>query len=125
VKETPLGARPINLEDVWLVDFDDIPVWILKEDLVPTGDGPTPVVRIPNAKLIALFHKTFDIIGSKAIVASCHRIDELAHFEASIKITFGPVKFNIPISKEVHCAIISVNCTMLVNPRVLFVVDCA
>ena len=53
---------------VRLVDFDDVPVRVCQENLVPASNGPLAVIGIANAQLVTATHETPDVVRAEAVV---------------------------------------------------------
>ena len=105
------------------MDLDHIAVWVMKKDLVPTGDGPTAVIRIANAPLIAASHESLDVVGPEAEMAVCHGVDVLLHLEACIQIPFCPVELNRAVTQEIHFPCVRAVCSLSTDDGVLLVLD--
>lgn len=118
-----MGLGCESSEHVGLMNLDDVTIRVVQEDLVPTRNGPAAVIRVTNAKLIALAHEALDVIGAEAEVTVTHGVDELLHLEARIKVPLRPVELDIPVGQKVHLARVGAVITLTANDGVSLVVD--
>jgi hypothetical protein len=110
-------------EHVGLMDFDNVAIGVVQEDLVPTGDSPAAVVRIADTHGVALAHETLNVIGAEAEVAMTHGVDELLHLVARVEVALGPVELDVTVGQEVDFAGVGPVITLAADYRVCIVGD--
>ena len=103
--------------------FDHAPVGILQEDLVPARDRPTTIIRVADTHLVAFAHEALDIVRPETDMTVTHRIDELFHLEPGIKITLGPVEFDVAVREKINSPRISPIITFAADDFVSWSID--
>jgi hypothetical protein len=90
-----------------LMNFDDIAIWIMKENLIPASNRPRTEIRVRDALLFKSPLEPLNIVGPEAEMAALNWIDDLLHPETKVDILTGNVKLDDTIGQEVHVACIA------------------
>jgi hypothetical protein len=90
-----------------LMDFDDVALWILEEDLVPAIHRPIAIIRIWHTIFFEALLETFNIVCAEGNMAAVQRVQRVTCTEAYAKITRGQMELNFAIGAKGHIASIA------------------
>ena len=92
------------------MNFDDVAVGVVEENLAPTFDRPVAVIGIGNALLLQAFLECRHVVGAESDVAFFKWIDDLPGAEADAEIFFGKVHLGGAIGYEGNFAVVAICC---------------
>ena len=76
------------------MDFDDVAIWIVKEDLVPLDGRSVSIIRVGDAFCFKMGFERFDVIRTISDVAAFNRIDGVTGFEPDAQVLLRDVGLN-------------------------------
>jgi hypothetical protein len=92
----------------WLVNLDNIAIWILQEDLIPVSHCPHAIVCIWNLQLLEALLEALDVICPEAEMPAMQWVDRLLHSEAQVDVLGCQMEFDGTISHEIHIRAVTV-----------------
>jgi hypothetical protein len=82
------------------MDFDDVAIWVVKEDLVPFDGRSVSIVRVLDAFCFKMGFERFYVIRSISDVAPFNRIDGVTGFEPNAQVLLRDVGLNRAIGAK-------------------------
>lgn len=105
------------------MNFDDVTIRVMQENLMPARDGPATIVGVADTQFVASAHEALNVIGTEAKVTVTHRVDELLHLVAGVEIALGPMELNVTVGQKVDFAGVGTVISLSADHRMRLIAD--
>jgi hypothetical protein len=91
-----------RFRELVLMDFDDVALGVMEEDLLSTPHGPSTVIREGDARLAQRPLERFDVIRPERDVAALEGVDRVLGAKADAEVPLRQAPLGRAIGDEGH-----------------------